>query len=259
MLALMRTVIFYLFFYGPFTIFWATFSGLVSLFLPRRWRYGFIILVWSYVVLWSARWVLGIRWQITGRENLPEDGSTVVIVANHQSAWETFFLQVLINPQSQVIKRSLLKIPFFGWTYSLVRPIAINRLDKRSAIQELVEQGRERLNSGNHVLIFPEGTRRPAGELGTFTRSAAILAKQAQVNLLPVSHNAGKYWPKEFLSIKRPGVIEVEIFPQVSVGSRKTSEVMESIEVQMARRDSPGKGSEVITDIKRETIGFSVE
>lgn len=233
MLALCRTVIFYLFFYGPFTIFWATFSGLISLFLPKRWRYGFIILVWSYVVLWSARWVLGIRWQIKGKSNLPNDGSTVVIVANHQSAWETFFLQVLINPQSQVIKRSLLKIPFFGWTYSMVRPIAINRLDKRSAIQELVEQGKERLSTGNHVLIFPEGTRRRPGELGTFTRSAAILAKQAKVKLLPVSHNAGVFWPKDLLSIKRPGVITVQIHPPVAVGTRKTGEVMEEIEAQL--------------------------
>lgn len=234
MLALVRTVIFYLFFYGPFTIFWASFSGLVSLVLPKKWRYGFIILVWSYVVLWSARWILGIRWQIEGQHNLPTDGSTVVIVANHQSAWETFFLQVLINPQSQVIKRSLLKIPFFGWTYSMVRPIAINRLDKRSAIQELVEQGRERLATGNHVLIFPEGTRRRPGELGTFTRSAAILAKQAKVDLLPVYHNAGVLWPKEFLSIKRPGVITVRIYPPVAVGSHKTGEVMAQIESQLA-------------------------
>ncbi|MEX0584278.1 MAG: lysophospholipid acyltransferase family protein [Natronospirillum sp.] len=228
MIAVIRTLVFYFLFYGPFTIFWATFAGLVSWLLPRRWRYGFIILVWSYVVLWSARWVLGIRWQVLGREHLPKD-QTLVIVANHQSAWETFFLQVLVNPQSQVIKRSLLNIPFFGWTYSMVRPIAINRLDKRSAIQELVEQGKQRLETGNHVLIFPEGTRRPVGQPGSFTRSAAILAKQADVHLLPISHDAGRLWPRDLFSVKRAGIVTVRIYPPVAVGEQKTAEVMEGI------------------------------
>lgn len=256
MFSAIRTLAFYLLFYGPFTIFWATFSGLVSWLLPRRWRYRFIILVWSSVVLWSARWVLGIRWTVEGREFLPRDGSTVVIVANHQSSWETFFLQVLINPQSQVIKRSLLKIPFFGWTYAMLRPIAINRLDKRSAIQELVEQGRDRLASGNHVLIFPEGTRRPAGQLGPFTRSAAILAKQANVSLLPISHNAGEFWPSSLFSVKRPGVIKVRIYPSVSVGNRKTGDVMADIEAMMAERNDIDLHPE--QDQPRDTASLSV-
>ena len=229
---LFRTLVFYLFFYGPFTIIWATFSGLVARVLPRRWRYGFIILVWSRFALWSARWILGIKWEVTGKEHLPKQGA-VVIVANHQSAWETFFLQVLINPQSQVVKRQLLRIPFFGWTYAMTRPIAINREDKKSAVAELVAQGADRLRNGTHVLIFPEGTRRPAGDPGSFTRSAALLAKQADVPLLPVSHNAGYYWPKSLFSIKKPGTIKVVIHSPVSMKGERTAPIMAAMEAQI--------------------------
>lgn len=229
MLPLLRTLVFYLFFYGPFTILWATFSGLVARVLPRRWRYGFIILVWSHFALWSARWILGIKWEVVGRENLPKEGA-VVIVSNHQSAWETFFLQVLINPQSQVVKKQLLNIPFFGWTYAMTRPIAINRDDKKSAVSELVAQGSERLKSGIHVLIFPEGTRRPAGDPGHFSRSAALLAKQAHVPLLPVSHNAGYFWPRSLLSIKKAGTVKVVIHEPVSMAGERSAHIMTEME-----------------------------
>lgn len=229
MLSLIRTLVFYLLFYGPFTIFWATFSGLVARILPRRWRYAMIILVWSKFALWSARWILGIRWQVEGRENLPENGG-VVIVANHQSAWETFFLQALINPQSQVIKRQLLKIPFFGWTYAMANPIAIDREDRKSAVSDLIEQGRQRLGEGTNVLIFPEGTRRRVGDPGKFSRSAALLAKQAHVPMLPISHNAGCYWPPSLFSIKRPGRVKVVIHPMVSMEGQRTASVMENLE-----------------------------
>lgn len=237
MIALARTLAFYLLFYGPFTIVWATFSGLIARLLPRRWRYAFIILTWSRVALWSARHVLGIRWRIEGLEHIPEN-QPLVIVANHQSAWETFFLQVLINPQSQVIKQSLLKIPFFGWTYAMTRPIAINRADKRSAVQELVDQGNQRLSSGTHVLIFPEGTRRPPGDPGQFSRSAALLAKQSGVPIIPISHNAGEFWPKSLLSVKKPGTVQVVIHPPVWVGKRRTSDVMAEVEGQIYARPS---------------------
>lgn len=211
LLAWIRTAVFYLFFYGPFTIFWAIFAGLTSWMLPKRWRYPYIILTWSWFSLYAARWVLGIRWRVEGREHLPKE--PVVIAANHQSAWETFFLQTLINPQSQVIKQSLLKIPFFGWTYGLLKPIAIDRSDRKSAMVQVVEQGKQVLTDGHHVLIFPEGTRRHPDELGKFSKGAATLAQKAHVPLLPVSHDAGRVWPASLWHPKRAGVITVTLHP----------------------------------------------
>lgn len=213
-LAWFRTAVFYLLFYGPFTIFWAIFAGLTSWLLPRRWRYPYIILTWSWFSLYAARWVLGIRWQVVGREHLPEQ--PVVIAANHQSAWETFFLQTLINPQSQVIKKSLLKIPFFGWTYGLLKPIAIDRANPKSAMVQVVEQGKRVLTDGHHVLIFPEGTRRHPSQLGKFSKGAATLAQRADVPLLPVSLDAGKVWPASLWQPKQPGLITVTVHPALA-------------------------------------------
>lgn len=227
-LAWFRTVIFYAFFYGPFTIFWAIFAGLTSWMLPKKWRYPYIILTWSWFSLFAARWVLGIRWRVVGLEHLPKE--TVVIAANHQSAWETFFLQVLINPQSQVIKQSLLRIPFFGWTYRLVRPIAIDRTDKKSAMNQVIEQGTKVLAEGIHVLIFPEGTRREPDHLGRFSKGAAMLAKAAKVPVLPVSLDAGRFWPASLKQPKRPGTITVTLHPLVVAVDRDALAVTNELE-----------------------------
>ncbi|MFC3851599.1 lysophospholipid acyltransferase family protein [Salinispirillum marinum] len=247
-LAWVRTFIFYAFFYGPFTIFWAIFAGLTSWILPKTWRYPYIILTWSWFSLYAARWVLGIRWQVVGLEHLPKE--TVVIAANHQSAWETFFLQVLINPQSQVIKQSLLRIPFFGWTYRLVRPIAIDRSDKKSAMSQVIEQGTKVLAEGIHVLIFPEGTRRNPDQLGRFSKGAAMLAKAANVPVLPVSLDAGRFWPASLKQPKMPGTITVTLHPLVVAKDRDATTVTHELEAHI-------KGALLHSSVTNEDVSLS--
>ena len=133
-----------------------------------------------------------------------------MILAKHQSTWETFFLSAYFQPLSQVLKKELLRVPFFGWAMAMLKPIAINRDNPKQALKQLASQGAERLEQNCWVLIFPEGTRIPVGNIGKFSRGGASLAANAGLPVLPIAHNAGMFWPKAGWA-KKPGTIDVVI------------------------------------------------
>lgn len=224
-LATIRTVVFYAM-AVTFTMVWAVISGLLALITPYPARYYLAIGVWARVMHLLVVCVLGIRVRVHGRENIPNQAC--VILSNHQSAWETYFLQLLFAPQSQVAKASLLKIPFFGWTFALMKPIAIDRSNRRQAMNQVVEQGIERISEGCSVLIFPEGTRSEPGRPLPFRRGGAVLAKAAGCKIVPVTHNSGRYFlNKQFA--KLPGVIDIYIHPPMSADG-DTAEVCRAVE-----------------------------
>jgi 1-acyl-sn-glycerol-3-phosphate acyltransferase len=144
--------------------------------------------------LWLTKVFLNIHVDVKGAENVPE--RPCVIVSNHQSTWETFFLSAYFEPLSQVLKRELLYVPFFGWAMAMLRPIAIDRDNPKAALKQVASKGDELLKDNVWVLIFPEGTRVPYGQIGKFSRSGSALAVNADLPVLPIAHNAGKFWPK---------------------------------------------------------------
>lgn len=175
-----------------------------------RTRYRFIVQRWCRFAVGLARVMVGLRYEVQGTENIP--AQPCVILAKHQSTWETFFLSGYFEPLSQVLKRELLYVPFFGWAIALLRPIAIDRDNPKAALKQVAEQGGKRLQQGCWVLIFPEGTRVPVGEIGKFSRSGSALAANAGLPVLPIAHNAGMFWPKQGWA-KYPGTIQVKIGP----------------------------------------------
>lgn len=189
---------------------WCVISLFVAPFLSFPMRYRFINVYWCRFAVGLAKYLLGLDYRITGMENIPYE--RCVILSNHQSTWETFFLSAYFQPLSQVLKKELLRVPFFGWAMAMLKPIAINRDNPKQALKQLASQGADRLAQNCWVLIFPEGTRMPAGELGKFSRGGSTLAVKAGLPVLPISHNAGAFWPKTGWG-KKPGVIEVRIGP----------------------------------------------
>ncbi len=167
-----------------------------------------IISLWARTMLWWLRVTCNITYQLKGAENIP--ASPCVILAKHQSAWETLAFQLIFPPQVYVMKRELLWIPFFGWGLAMTSPIAINRGAGREALNQLVKLGKERLACGLWVVVFPEGTRIAPGEQSRFHIGGAWLASGAKATVLPVAHNAGLHWAKNTM-LKRPGVITVSI------------------------------------------------
>ncbi len=181
---------------------------MICFWLPALWCYQ-LARFWCWGSIHLARLTLGINWRITGLENL--DGlPPSVIAANHESAWETLALTVMMPTLTWVIKYELMFLPFFGQVVFLTRPIMLKRSQKFRALSKTVEQGQVSLKQGRWVCIFPQGTRQQNVDKPHFHTGAAALAAQANCPLVLIAHNSGKYWGSGLLD-KRPGTIELLI------------------------------------------------
>ena len=193
---------------------------------------------WARSMIWWLRITCNIRHEVTGLENLPKTPS--IILSKHQSAWETLAFQAIFPTQVYVLKRELLWIPIFGWGLAMSSPIAIDRSAGREALKKLVSNGEARLKKGLWVVIFPEGTRKAPGEKGKYQIGGAWLATHTQTQVVPVAHNAGRYWAKNSF-IKRPGIIRVHIGKPIQTEGLKAEalnqQVEQWIEAEMAVLD----------------------
>ncbi len=205
---------------GVSTLIFAPFS-LIMFPLPFAWRYRFFT-QWNRFNLWWLKVTCGICYEIVGKENIPK--TNAVILCKHQSAWETLALPICLPSVVFVIKRELLWIPLFGWGLALLEPIAINRRARRKAIQQLLEQGGQRLASGRWVVVFPEGTRVSVGSKGTYAVGGALLAQRTGYPVVPVAHNAGEYWPRRKF-LKRAGTIKVVFGPAIKATGKSAKEI----------------------------------
>lgn len=206
--------------------------------LPPLTRYR-IITAWTRCIIWSARAVCGIRYRVIGAENIPRE--PCIILSKHQSAWETLAFQLIFPPQVWVLKKELLRVPFFGWGLSMLSPIAIDRSLRREALQQLIEQGQQRLDAGFSIVIFPEGTRIPPGNRGKYRPGGARLAVQTGTTVLPVAHNAGRCWGRNAF-LKHPGLVTVSIGPPIRPegidAETLSARVEQWIEDEMLRLDA---------------------
>ncbi len=190
----------------PFTLLTSTLGWLLP-FRQRRRVLGW----WSSFALAWLKWSCRLTYRVVGAEHIPSDGRACVILAKHQSAWETIAMQQIFPTQTWVLKRELLWLPFFGWGLAMTRPVAINRAESKKALKQVLEQGSERLQQGLWVVVFPEGTRTAYGVRGSrYAAGGAMLAQKAGVWAIPVAHNAGRFWPKEGF-LKYPGEITLSI------------------------------------------------
>lgn len=186
-----------------------------------------LVASWAHFVVWWLALTCGLRYRVIGRENIPEH--SCVILAKHQSAWETIAFQAIFPPQIWVLKRSLLLLPFFGWALWALRAIAIDRSAGREALKQLVSQGKDRLAIGLNVVVFPEGTRIAPGQRGKYHIGGAWLATHTGALAVPVAHNAGECWPKNSL-LKRPGLITVSIGKPIDTTGMKADELNRQVE-----------------------------
>lgn len=202
---ILRTILFYFILVSSVLI-WGVVCLCVFLFIPYRWLMKGFIQPWCRFVINTASVVAGIKYKVTGLEHLPKE--SCVIISKHQSTWETIFFTSQIYPISNVLKRELQFIPFFGWVLALSRQVAINRGTPKEAFKQLLDKGSKLLKQGHYIVIFPEGTRTQPGVNGRFSRGGITLAATADVVAVPVAHNAGEFWPKKGWA-KHAGTIEV--------------------------------------------------
>ena len=207
----------------------------VCFWLPYRYQFA-MARGWARALFWMLERLCQLKFVVEGQERIPPGAH--IVMSNHASAWETIAQFVIFPPHVWVLKRELLWIPFVGWGLKVLRPIAINRSESHRAVNQVVEQGKARLAAGLWIIIFPEGTRVMAGETKKFGVSGALLATATGKLVIPLSHNAGKFWPRRSF-VKQPGTIRVVIGqPIESVGKNPrvlNQEVRESIEAGLAK------------------------
>lgn len=217
--------------FAIFSLVIITIFGLFSLFLflfPLQTRYE---VIYGYIdfYFYFLKLICKLDYQIIGLENIPADRAGIVF-SKHSSTFETFLLPRYFHQAAPIAKHELAWVPFFGWGLAAVQPIFINRANKKSAMQQIIEKGKKFLAAGRWILFFPEGTRVPYGTVGHYKLGGARLAVASDAPILPVAHNAGKYWPRRKL-IKYPGTVKVVIGPLIESKNRSPEELLEEAKV----------------------------
>lgn len=200
-----------------------SFICLASYPFPLRYRYR-IVMFWTNSIVWLAKVICGIQYQVEGLENIPKDRVGVVL-SKHQSTWETCYLPDRFPHSAIILKRELLWVPFFGWGMAMIDPIIINRAEKANAMEQVIRKGKKALAENRWILVFPEGTRIPYGQIGHYRLGGARLAVKANVPVIPIAHNAGYYWSKRKF-IKRPGTIRLVIGKPIETTGKTPEKVM---------------------------------
>lgn len=209
---LFRSLVFQALFYASTVVLMV--GSLPVFVLPARWGWP-VVPLWARVSLFLLRWIAGVKLEFRGLDNIPEGGC--IVASKHQSAWETFALLPLFRSPTYVLKRELRYIPLFGWYTAKFRQIPVDRGKRSVALALLTENARTAIEEGRQILIFPEGTRRGAGEKPHYKYGVSHLYKSLDCPLLPVALNSGVYWPRRGWKIY-PGTIVAEFLPPIAPG-----------------------------------------
>ena len=193
-------------------------------------RYGFAQ-KWLTLSIDAARVLMGIRYQVQGQENLPVgETSPAILLVKHQSTYETFLMPAIMpHPLAYVFKKELLYVPFFGWSIGSLDMIHIDRSQRAKAFAKVVEQGQALLDKGVWVIMFPEGTRIPRGERGSYKTGGTRLAIATGAPVIPIAVTSAKCWPRKAF-IKTPGVVDVSIGKPIPSVGRDAEELMREVE-----------------------------
>lgn len=183
---------------------------------------------WARSVVSALELLCGLDCRVEGLEHL--DRENCVVLLKHSSAWETITQFIIFPPrQTWVMKRELLWVPILGWVLTLFKPIAINRKGGRRAVEQVLKEGQQRLNDGFWVMIFPEGTRVALGQKRRYGISGALLASTSGRPVIPVAHDAGRFWPRRGL-LKHAGTIRVAIGRPIPAAGRDARELNAEVE-----------------------------
>ena len=215
MLVLVRSLAFNVAFYLN-TALWLI-VGLPTFFMSYR-AIVRVAQAWGRTNLVLLRVIAGIDFELRGAEKIP--AGPLIVAGKHQSAWETFAFLTLFDNPLFILKRELQWIPIFGWLTIKGRMVAIDRRRGARALAIMIEHARIELGQGRQLIIFPEGTRRPAGAEPRYKFGVAHVYAAVGVPCLPVALNSGLFWPRRSI-LRRPGKVIVEILDPIPPGLDK--------------------------------------
>ena len=215
---------------------------LLSIFIRGKPLYN-IAIGWLKQVIVAAHWIGGVKYNIQGLEHLPDADSSdpIILCPKHQSTWETFaFPGMMPHPLAYVFKKELLMIPFFGWAIGRLDMVHIDRSKRSEAWNRVAEQGRELMDKGVWIIMFPEGTRTERGKQGNYKTGASRLAIATGASVVPIAVTSARCWPRKSFRLI-PGTVEVSIAAPIPSEGREPDELMKEveawIEAEMRRLD----------------------
>jgi 1-acyl-sn-glycerol-3-phosphate acyltransferase len=207
--------------------------GLPVLCAPRRVVMGFGRF-WSGTVLALLRTIVGLDYQICGRDRIPP--GACIIAMKHQSTWDTLVLPVALGDPAIVLKRELVWIPIYGWYAARAGAIAIDRKAGASALRKMVAQARAIADQNRPIVIFPEGTRVAPDARLPYQPGVAALYKALALPVVPAALNSGLFWGRRSF-LKCRGRITLEFLEPIAPGwsrQRLMSELQRRIETATA-------------------------
>lgn len=219
---------------------------------PRSWAMQGLRLH-GQLCVWLLRMICGTRIEVRGRERIPQ--GACLVVAKHQSAWDTFALIPLFRDPAIVLKAELSRIPLYGWFCVKFEHILVRRDRAAVALRAMVTEAKAKADAGREILIFAEGTRREPGAPADYKPGYVALYEALGRPAVPLALNSGLFWPRNRFT-RYPGTIVVEVLEPIAPGlprSTARKEIEAAIEaasrrliVEAASRpDAPPKAREL--------------
>jgi 1-acyl-sn-glycerol-3-phosphate acyltransferase len=177
---------------------------------------------WAKPCLFFAHIFCGIKYEVRGRENIqtPPHNPAVIYASKHQSAWDTIIFLTLLPNMAYVLKKELLRLPFWGWYLWRMKMIAVDRGAGASSIKQLVRDGKMALSGSRPIVIFPEGTRTKPNASPDYHAGITAMYSTLNVPVVPVALNSGVYWGKNAF-FKKSGTIIIEFLSPIPAGLSK--------------------------------------
>jgi 1-acyl-sn-glycerol-3-phosphate acyltransferase len=208
----LRSLLFNVVFYASLLV-WLL-VALPTFLLPYRAILG-VAKAWGRYNLFLLRVICGLKADFRGIEKIPR--GPLLVAAKHQSAWETFALLWLFDDPAFILKRELQWLPIFGWLTIKARMVPVNRAPKIANFKAMMQRARKEFAAGRQIVIFPEGTRRPAGAEPSYKYGIARLYAEANVPVLPVALNSGLFWRRRSM-LRLPGTVAVQVLDPIPPG-----------------------------------------
>jgi 1-acyl-sn-glycerol-3-phosphate acyltransferase len=214
----LRSLLFNTAFFGLTTVLCLAYQPLLLL---SRHAIQAAVRFWSRCVMLLLRLLIGLDYEIRGLDRVP--AGPHILASEHQSAWETIMVGLLVADPAVVLKKELLQIPLWGWLARRAGNIRVDRDAGSKALKAMIGEARQAIDRGQTVVIFPQGSRSPprtaGGEPLDYHPGVAALYGQLGLPVLPLALNSGLFWGRRSF-VKRPGRIIAEYLPPIEPGLR---------------------------------------
>jgi 1-acyl-sn-glycerol-3-phosphate acyltransferase len=178
-----------------------------------------VCVIWARIVMFGARWIMGIRWQVRHGERIPD--RPVLLAIKHHSMMDTIVPFLFLKPvPCFVLKQELLQMPVFGWYARRAGMIAIDRDGHMKALKQMVAEAKEQLAAGRSIIIFPEGTRQALGAAPDYKPGVAAIYGLLGIDCVPMALDTGAVWPAHGV-LRKPGMATFEALELIEAGLKR--------------------------------------